>query len=178
MLADCIDSTRLKELAAGQATQAGQLGIEQLPRLAALLAEGDPPLIDVAVAFALAEHGLARLELSLRGQLRLVCQRCLGPVDWPVELEASLTVVADDGESGMLEDPFESVVLPEDGLRLDQIAEDEVLAAVPLAPRHRPEAACSGPAQVGGSRQGDADDTSRPFAELAAMLKAGHRQAD
>lgn len=178
MLADRIDGARLKELAVSQATQAGQLGIDQLPRLAALLAEGDAPLIDVAAAFAPAEHGLARLELSLRGQLRLVCQRCLGPVDWPVELEASLTVVADDGETGMLEDPFESVVLPEDGLRIDQIAEDEVLAAVPLAPRHGPEAACSGPAQVGGSRQGDADDTTRPFAELAAMLKAGQRQAD
>jgi uncharacterized protein len=178
MLADRIDSVRLEELAVRQATQAGQLGRDQLPRLAVLLAEGTLPDLEAAVTFAPAEHGLARLELSLRGRLQLVCQRCLGPVDWPVELNASLTVVADDSEAALLEDPFESLVLAADGLRLEQIVEDEVLAAVPLAPRHGPEAACSGPAQVGGNGQESADETNRPFADLAAMLKAGQRRTD
>lgn len=178
MFADRIDRARLEELAVRQATQAGHLGGEQLPRLAVLTAEGTSPALEVTVEFAPAEIGLARLELSVRGRLQLVCQRCLGPLDWPVELEVSLAVVVDDSETGLLEDPFESVVLPADGLRVDRLAEDEVLAAVPLAPRHGPEAACSEPSQLGGNKQEDAGDSSRPFAELAAMLKAGQRRTD
>ncbi len=178
MFADRIDSVRLEELAVRHATQAERFGREQLPRLAALMADGASPALDVAVEFVPVDNGLARVDLSLRGQLQLVCQRCLGPLDWPVALEASLTVVGDDSETGLLEDPFESVIMPADGLRVAGLAEDEVLAAVPLAPRHGPEAACSGPAHVDGNEREDAGGASRPFAELAAMLKAGQRQTD
>ncbi|UCG72157.1 MAG: DUF177 domain-containing protein [Chromatiales bacterium] len=161
-----------------QATWTGQLGRSELPRLASLLAEGAAPALEATVRFAPVESGLAQINLSLRGHVQLVCQRCLGPLDWAVALDVSLTVVADESDTGRLEDPFESVVLPADGLHLDQLAEDEVLAAVPLAPRHGPDAACSGPAQLGADERDEPGGASRPFADLAAMLKTGQRRSD
>lgn len=178
MLADRIDSARLAELAMSRSEQAGHLGPEQLPRLEALLAQGSAAGLDVSVTFAPGEQGLAQLELAVHGDLQLVCQRCLGPLAWPVALTASLTVVANESEADSLEDPFESVVMDADGLRLDQLAEDEVLAAVPLAPRHQTGADCSAPGAPDKTEQELEGGTSRPFAELGAMLKAGQQRPE
>lgn len=173
MLADRIDRARLAELAIHRSKQAGHLDSAQLPRLGALLQQGSAGRLELSVAFAPAETGLAQVELSVQGDLQLVCQRCLAPLDWRVAVTASLTVVADERDAEALEDPFESVVMGADGLRLGRLAEDEVLAAVPLAPRHEAGADCSAPGASGKTEQKLEGGTSRPFADLGARLKAG-----
>ena len=178
MLADRIDSGQLVELAARHATYTGSLETAQLPRLAALRAAGDDACLDVTVSFAPTEHGLARLDMTLQGDLHLVCQRCLEPLAWTVRLQAGLAVLASEDDAQYLEDPFESVVMESGGLQLARIAEDEVLASVPLAPVHEAEPACHAPAEADRKGGDAAGGSSRPFAGLAEMLKAGQRQTD
>jgi uncharacterized protein len=175
MLADRIDSGQLAELAARHATWAGHLTTAQLPRVAALLATGTSPQLDVTVTFAPAECGAACLGLLVRGDFELICQRCLDPIEWQAKLSPNLTVLADENDAQFLEDPFESVLMDAEGLRLAQIVEDEVLAAVPLAPMHSRGSECRAPRPGMPQAGDDAASTSRPFAGLAAIMKAGQR---
>ena len=178
MLADRIDSVQLADLATRHTAQSDQLGPRRLPRLASLLAAGEGQGLDVGVRFAPDPSGLARLELAVNGEVQLVCQRCLAPMAWPVALEASLTVVASEQEAEGLEDPFEAIVMDPDGLCLDRIIEDEVLAAVPLAPRHEAGDGCRPAAPLTSAEQEQAGGVSRPFADLGALLKADQRRSN
>jgi uncharacterized metal-binding protein YceD (DUF177 family) len=58
------------------------------------------------------------------------------------------------------------VALGPDGLVLAEVVEDEVLAALPLAPMHAAGAGCT----AGGSASVP-DGPNRPLAGLAALLK-------
>lgn len=176
MLADRIDSVQLAELATRRSTQSDQLGPKRLPRLGRLMAGDHQPGLDVTVIFEPDPSGLARLVLSLSGTLQLVCQRCLAPMAWPVQIASSLTVVATESDADGLEDPFEVVVMDAESLSMDRIIEDEVLAAVPLAPRHEEDAECDAPGPLAGAEELPAGGTSRPFADLEAILKAGRRR--
>jgi uncharacterized protein len=177
MLADRIDRGQLAEMAARQATCSGHLTTAELPRLAALLAAEEPATIAVSARFATADAGVAQLTMHVEGRLRLTCQRCLEPVDWTGRLSAVLTVVAEETDAERLEDSFDCVVLDAGFLQLSQVAEDELLAAIPLAPVHAGSERCKAP---GGAEPEDFDagGKSRPFAGLAELIKAGRQQVE
>ena len=83
------------------------------------------------------------LHLAVTGELHLQCQRCLGLLEYPVELENTLRVVPEGTETAEdLEDPDEPDTIDADPeLDVQALVEDEVLLSLPLAPRH-PEGEC------------------------------------
>ncbi|UXY14927.1 YceD family protein [Chitiniphilus purpureus] len=102
------------------------------------------------------------LRLRVSGEVNLVCQRCLKPMAWPLALETTLTqfhdeALLDEAEAhdedleGMLADP---------ALDVARLVEDEVLLAIPFAPRHD---ACAGVAKAQGAEK------PNPFAVLATL---------
>ncbi|MDR3087644.1 MAG: YceD family protein [Azoarcus sp.] len=113
-------------------------------------------------------EGKPRLDLGVTGRLTLLCQRCLGELEWELVLDAALRPVR-TGQT-----------LPEDELENDEVdaiefdgevdvlslIEDEIILALPIAPRHadcgilRPEQAAGG-----------ADFS--PFAALAGLRGKG-----
>ena len=166
MLAQRIDSGVLQELAEQRASGEFRLGPDQLPRLRALLAQGAEPGVALQVKLSVDQEGQAQVELHIAGNLPLICQRCLAPMVWPLGLDARLTVLRDEAAAELLADPFDSVVLEEGCLDLVKVAEDEILAALPMAPLHEDGTACAGKARV-------ADDklvVNKPFAELASLM--------
>ena len=109
------------------------------------------------------EHGRPALRLSVGGSLQLICQRCLAPLEFELRSESLLLLFADEAEIAALpvepEGP-EFVVAARDMSVLD-LVEDEVLLAVPYAPRHEQ---CK-------SRKGEAPAAQqRPFAGLKALM--------
>ncbi|MGI9330117.1 MAG: YceD family protein [Gammaproteobacteria bacterium] len=175
MLVPRIEAGKLADLAARREVLTANLGRQQLPRLASLLAEDSVPLIDLSVSFVPADEGLVALRIRMQGDLQLVCQRCLGPVPWSVRLAVRLVVLDAEEDAELLEDPFESVLTEHGVLELHRVIEDELLAAAPLAPRHEiGDDACRSDlkesSRVGSDPQ--SSDTSRPFAGLADILKA------
>ena len=110
------------------------------------------------------------LHLDVQGVLSMQCQRCLGPMKWAFELQRSLLLVRseqDFPEDELEEDAFDAI---EVGRELDllQLLEDEILLALPIAPRHE---SCDLPDSV--ARAG----RRLPFAGLAA-LKGGQDDSD
>jgi uncharacterized protein len=174
MFAERIGSAELAELAAGGGSLTGTVRAAELPRLADVVAResghADAPLA-VTVDFAKGPEGFPVVRIRADGALRLTCQRCLGAMSWPVALDVALTAVASEARADELADPFDSVLLDEDGaLALRAAVEDEVLATLPLAPLHE-DGTCGG-AEPAAEPPGRATVT-RPFAGLDTLLKRG-----
>ena len=144
-----------------------EVDVSKLERLADSLADTAGAL-RFSIEGSLDDEQLPRLHLSVSGGLVLRCQRCLGGLAWPVEIEVSLQpvrkgeVIPDDE----LED--DEIDALEVGGDLDVVAlvEDEVLLALPIAPRHDD---CQPPRPDGGVEK------ESPFAKLAALRGAGNK---
>lgn len=113
------------------------------------------------------------LHLSAQATLPLVCQRCLAPVEVPVEVERSFRFVPDEATASAEDDEAEEDLLAESrSFDLLELVEDELLMDMPAVPRHEvcPEAL----PQSAGEAEFEAAGTPRenPFAVLG-RLKGG-----
>lgn len=115
----------------------------------------------------------AWLKLALDTQVKLTCQRCLGPVDTPLQIEHWFHFVAGEDQAAALDAEAEEDVLAcTRALDLHQLAEDELLLALPLVPRHE---VCPHP--LPASRVDLALEEAaapNPFAVLAGLGRRAH----
>ena len=122
-------------------------------------------------------HGLGAetwLRLKADATVPLICQRCLQPVDVPLQVDREFRFVADEATAEALDDDCEEDLL---ALRRDfnlrELIEDELIMALPIVPRHDE---CPQPVQLASS---DADfaaasaSVPNPFAALAGLAKGG-----
>ncbi|MEO8445557.1 MAG: DUF177 domain-containing protein [Gammaproteobacteria bacterium] len=176
-----IGSAELADLVARRATVDYSLPASALGRLVALGPvnlgkdrgkDGGQADLKVHCAFESGPEGFPQVRLTVAGTLTLVCQRCLQPLVWPVEVDGLLTVVRSDAEAAGLADPFETALLTDAGLEMAAIVEDEVLASLPLSPRHPETAACARQELM------NSGETHRPLAGLADLVGRGDRQGD
>ncbi len=119
----------------------GEVRVAQLPRLADSLFDAGGNLRYTLSGGYDAERR-SRINLKVEGEINLRCQRCLGSLPYPLEVEANLLVLTGSmgGETAEIDDL--------DGIPADlptdtwALVEDEVLLALPIAARH-PEGLCS-----------------------------------
>ncbi|MDD5297743.1 MAG: YceD family protein [Rhodocyclaceae bacterium] len=104
------------------------------------------------------------LWLDLEGELRLVCQRCLGPYVFPLRLSGCLELIAPGASwpDDELEDESCDAIEGARNLELLPLVEDEILLALPQSPRHE---VCAPPDEAAGSGK------TSPFAVLAGLKK-------
>src|SRR5476649_157646 len=83
----------------------GRLGMECLPRLAESGSSSSG--LRFVLAGEINERGRPGLRLSVEGKLCIVCQRCLGSLDFPLQLQAQLELAASDAEIAAADDDIE-----------------------------------------------------------------------
>lgn len=107
------------------------------------------------------EQGRPALRLRVEGVLQLTCQRCLGPLEFALRSEALLLLFGHEAEIAVLDAEGPERIVAEREMSVLDLVEDEVLLAIPIAPRHEQ---CS-------LREGDASAAQqRPFAGLRALM--------
>ena len=113
------------------------------------------------------ERGRPALRLRVAGKLQLTCQRCLGALEHPLRVDALLLLFGSEGEIDAIpvdaEAPDGIVAAGEMAVR--DLIEEEVLLAIPYAPRHEE---CKPGADVAGTSR------TRPFADLRTLLGTKH----
>jgi len=112
----------------------GPLAVAKLPRLAASLAERDGEL-SVQLEAGLDGTGKPQLRGRICGELALTCQRCMKPFRWPLQVELDLRLVTSEAEEKRLLHECEPLLVEDDTLPLQTLVEEEVLLALPIAPR-------------------------------------------
>jgi uncharacterized protein len=111
----------------------GRLGLESLPRLAQSGCSGS--ILDFVLTGGINERGKPELRLEVEGSVRLQCQRCLGYMEVPLRCETQLELAASEAEILAAEDDVERVVAGRD-MSVAVLVEDEVILALPMAPKH------------------------------------------
>jgi len=109
----------------------------------------------------------ACLRMRLSTQLALTCQRCLASVEAPLVVDRRFYFV--DGESlaeRLDADGEEDVLAMTHALDLHRLAEDELLLALPIVPRHEQ---CFNPLLSG--RTLEEETPQSPFSALAALKR-------
>jgi uncharacterized protein len=113
------------------------------------------------------------LRLRATTVLPLTCQRCLGAVDVPVQVDRSFRFVADEETAAAQDDEAEEDVLPlSRSFDLMELLEDELLMELPLVPRHD---VCPEPVRLSAADpdfEHAAGTGKHPFA-LLGKLKVG-----
>ncbi|AEG93960.1 YceD family protein [Ramlibacter tataouinensis] len=110
------------------------------------------------------------LHLRARAQLQLTCQRCLQPVETPVEVDGRFRFVADEAAAAAEDDQSEEDVLATSrAFDLAELLEDELLMALPVAPRHE---VCPEPLPMSAADPGAGEAApvrENPFAMLQKL---------
>jgi uncharacterized protein len=156
---------------------AGACAIAGLGRLADLLADtqGDVRWELAGESARRADGGSdAHLALSFGATLRMGCVRCLEPVAVQVDERRHYRMVVSESiaEREDLESEDFDLLCHDPRLDVLDLLEDEVIMALPIAPRH---ADCQPPAEAGApaAAAGDDDGQERvhPFAALASLRR-------
>ena len=139
----------------------GQLAVAALGRLSDLLADQGGSL-SCRLRGGRNEQGRLFLHLEASGELHLTCQRCLQALPWVLRLDSRMLLVPPGGrwpDEELADDSADAIeALAEQSLA--DLVEEEVLLALPLAPRHE---YCALP---GGTDKESAAGLASPFAAL------------
>lgn len=115
-------------------------------------------------------HPVPWLHLEAATSLPLVCQRCLTPVDTPLQVDRWFRFAADEATAAAEdEDAEEDVLVAARDFDLTGLIEDELLMEIPITPRHE---SCPVPARLSvADPDFDAAESAKPnpFAVLGEL---------
>jgi uncharacterized protein len=154
------------EFASAGATQQGVWPLADFPRLRDVLAS-EAGEVAYEVSGVRDERGRPALRLKVRGTLLLRCQRCLEPMALDVQTDETLVLAATLAE--IHDEPADAHgpdrVVAGKEMALRELIEDELILALPYAPRHE---TCT------ASRAGERDGKILPFAGLRGLMHQKH----
>lgn len=117
----------------------GNVDIAILERLKALLANDTSGSISAKLQFGVDEQGIRNVIGSIRGELAMVCQRCLEPVLEPLDVSIKLGIVWSDEQAANLSNSWEPWILEEGQTDIYQMLEDELILGLPIVAYHPSE---------------------------------------
>lgn len=178
MNAKPIDPRRLDVAAfsAAGGELSGQWPLAELSRLADSVLDAEPPGAPVHWQAEGDQRPVTSgppevwLRLSAQAGVSMRCQRCLGAMPVPLDVDRWIRFVAGAAEAEALDAELEDDVLElQRQTNLQELIEDELLLALPLVPRHE---ACPHPLPASaGEAEPTPEARPNPFAALAQLKK-------
>lgn len=166
------ETVQWDRLTEGGETLRGTLALRGMTRLAGCLldSEGD---VDVELESGIDAQRIRYLRGHLRTILHQVCQRCLQPLAYPLDIDVCLGLVLSEDEAEQLPEIYDAYVFDQRMVALKVIIEDELMLALPLVPLHDADRCRIDPAYVTAEEPVLAAETKkrRPFAGLEALIK-------
>ena len=154
------------EFASAGATQQGVWPLRDFPRLHDMLASGAGEFA-YEISGVRDARGRPALRVKVRGTLTLRCQRCLEPMPFPLQSDDTLVLAAtlDEIHAEPADAHAPDRVVAGKEMPVRDLVEDDVILAVPYAPRHESCSARPSP---------DADGERSPFAGLRGLMHGKH----
>ncbi len=164
-------------LARRAGTLQGEWSAQELPRFAQTLWQPADAAIWPTVQWSVqgsvrqSPGGAEELWLQLRAsaQVRLQCQRCLGPCEQRIEVDRPIRFVATEEQAQRLDEEIEEDVLAySNKVSAKELVEDELILALPVVAMHEicPEGEGLAPAAQPSLAL---EERENPFAALAAL---------
>lgn len=115
------------------------------------------------------EQGLLVAEVSVQGSARLVCQRCMGPLELPLRSEVRVALVTEEGEAARVPEDLEPMLAPGGRVTAGELVEEELLLALPIVPMHASGQPCA--AEEVQAAEPERPASQKPFERLNELLK-------
>lgn len=140
----------------------GALPVADFPRLRDAL-RTDEGTLHYELRGVPQEQGHPAISLKVDGALQFSCQRCLGALEYPMHIEVLLQLAATqaEAEAEPLQAEGPELVVAGRQMPVRDLVEDELLLAIPLAPRHE---------RCAGREPQAARDAQSPFAGLRGLF--------
>ncbi|HMD28663.1 MAG TPA: YceD family protein [Steroidobacteraceae bacterium] len=135
--------------------------LSELPRLQESLADARGS-VKARFAFAKMGDGRAGASVAVQADPQLICQRCLKGFEFKVAADSEIEFASSEADAPA-DSPREIYLMDNGAVSLRELAEEELLLALPLV------AVCSTPPICG--RAPEFEKKSRPFAALQDLLK-------
>jgi len=146
--------------------------LANFPRLGDLLINQDGDVV-FELAFERDGQGRACVFGRVEGVLRLVCQRCLKPMDFAAVATISLGVIESLDEVELLPEQYDPLLVENGPIKPLDLLEDELLLVLPQVPMHT-EGSCSMLSTDAGRDDESGVGRSQrqnPFAALAKLKR-------
>jgi uncharacterized protein len=121
--------------------------------------------------------GQAVADLEVSAQPEVVCQRCMQPMRWPVNVKTRIALVSDYNAADRVPEGMEVFLVEADSVSVRDLVDEEVMLALPHVARHEEGSECAGrrmqlPGQEAESaEEAAAAEVQKPFAQLGELLK-------
>ena len=113
------------------------------------------------------ENEFAVARLSLSGLATLECQRCMQPMQLPLEAQTRVALVTSEAEAGRVPEDLEPVLAESGRISIAELITEELVLMMPIVPLHE-DGSCAGAAATAAESSAP---THRPFAGLGELLK-------
>jgi uncharacterized protein len=114
------------------------------------------------------EREFAVAQLSLSGVATLECQRCMQPMELPLETETRVALISSEADAARVSDDLEPVLAEGGRISIGELITEELLLLLPIVPLHEGGSACANEPVTTDEK---VPDTHRPFARLDELLK-------
>lgn len=144
----------------------GKTAITNLVRLCDALADDSGEITYILSGFV-SEQGKPSLRLSVSGELKLACQRCLGPLNFRLTAVRNFDLIEQGIPLGDPADEAADVEQIHADPKLDvlTVVEDEALLSLPMVPSHEREACETLAAKYAGT------GPEPPFSKLSVLKR-------
>jgi uncharacterized protein len=139
---------------------------------------GDTGHVSVDLLFGTDEEGRRLLSGTLDSDVTVSCQRCLQDMQWELHCDLSVLVFDAEEEIQALPESQDAVAMPESGLDVVALIEDELILSLPMVPMHA-DPACNevlNALKEGGDPVAEA--RPNPFAVLAGFKTRADGEPD
>ena len=119
--------------------------------------------------------GHAVADLIVKARPEVVCQRCMQPMRWPVDVKSRIALVSDYDSADRVPEGLEVFLVEADSISVRDLVDEEVLLALPHVPRHAEGSECAGRVATLPGQDAEPDEAAaqvqKPFAQLGELLK-------
>jgi uncharacterized protein len=115
----------------------GKITLDECTRLKDYLSDSRGK-IEYKINGILDKNDKSILQVIIKGEINLFCQRCLGELAHTLNLKSTLFLAENKKELSYLdEDESVEVILATSDLDIIELIEDEIILSLPISPRHR-----------------------------------------
>jgi uncharacterized protein len=113
----------------------GKLPLKPMSRLHDSLCEVEGE-VEIDWLFSTDEKQRPTIRGRIQTLLKMVCQRCLQPMPWPIETSVALVLLKEGQTENELPDGYEALTLTSTQISLITLVEDELILALPIVAKH------------------------------------------
>lgn len=163
-------SRDVRQLTESRARFEFDIPVAELPGVSSELSAAAP--LHVRLDFG-REQGVGVVQVAVRGSLGATCQRCMRPLALQLDTDSRVALVTSEAEAAALPEAWETFLAADGVLDFPALIAEEVLLALPIVPLHDAGACSAAPPPPPGGNAQEPAATTRPFADLKALLEGG-----